>query len=181
MNRYLDMLRALDVADNFSETAVQGSAKSVKTTQAPNLSVSGVGLPALSAAAGDDWDAVKDDPKAVAALATALQISAMRSEGIAPKGYNQSSLCAACGPVLLWPGAPAHVEGCPWCFNRVAGKPIPRPPVTCGSCLHFTPSTHATSSGVGQCAVQAPASGDPYARRPLVEHVCVDWRPGHEG
>ena len=57
----------------------------------------------------------------------ALDYSARMDAGQAPPGYTQAAQCDGCGPVLLWPGAPAHVTACPWCFRRRAGKAIPRP------------------------------------------------------
>ena len=56
-----------------------------------------------------------------------LGYSARIAAGHAPPGYTQAAECAGCGPVLLWPGSPAKVIACPWCFRRRAGKPIPRP------------------------------------------------------
>lgn len=47
--------------------------------------------------------------------------------GEVPKGYTKVVTCGGCGPVWLWPGAPAHVIACPWCFRRKAGKRFPRP------------------------------------------------------
>lgn len=57
----------------------------------------------------------------------ALDYSARMDAGQAPPGYTQTAECSGCGPVLLWPGAPASVTACPWCFRRRAGKAIPRP------------------------------------------------------
>jgi hypothetical protein len=58
----------------------------------------------------------------------ALDTSACMDIGAIPPGYSQAATCAGCGPVWLWPGVPAHVLACPWCFRRHAGKTIPRPP-----------------------------------------------------
>ena len=63
----------------------------------------------------------------------ALDYSARMDAGQAPPGYTQAAECSGCGPVLLWPGAPASVIACPWCFRRRAGKAIPRPVITKGS------------------------------------------------
>ena len=81
----------------------------------------------LEAAAGDDWPEVRRRPEVLEALTAALETGAMRERGEIPSHYTQASLCAHCGPVWLWEGAPAAVQGCPWCFNRAAGRPIPRP------------------------------------------------------
>ena len=57
----------------------------------------------------------------------ALDWGATMDAGRTPPGYTMPASCRGCGPVWLWPGAPAHVIACPWCFRRNAGKAIPRP------------------------------------------------------
>jgi hypothetical protein len=84
----------------------------------------------LEAAAGPDWPAIRDDADAVAALRRALEVRRLREQGIPPDDYTQPAHCDGCGPVLLWRGAPARVIACPWCWNRRAGKPVPRPTKT---------------------------------------------------
>ena len=58
----------------------------------------------------------------------AESVRGQRERGERPPTYTQAATCDACGPVWLWPGAPARVLACPWCFNRRAGKPVPQPP-----------------------------------------------------
>ena len=58
---------------------------------------------------------------------SALDLRARMDAGDCPPCYTQAAECSGCGPVLLWPGSPAKVIACPWCFRRRAGKPIPRP------------------------------------------------------
>ena len=48
-------------------------------------------------------------------------------QGRVPRDWTQPASCRRCGPVLLWPGAPAHVLGCPWCRIRRMGLALPRP------------------------------------------------------
>lgn len=50
-------------------------------------------------------------------------------KGLTPMEWGEpvARTCEACGPVLLWATCPATVKACPWCFRRVAGKPIARP------------------------------------------------------
>ena len=48
-------------------------------------------------------------------------------QGRVPRDWTQPATCRRCGPVLLWPGAPAHVLGCPWCRIRRMGLAVPRP------------------------------------------------------
>jgi hypothetical protein len=54
--------------------------------------------------------------------------SELMDAGQVPPGYTVAATCEGCGTVWLWPGAPANVKACPWCFRRKAGKPFPRPP-----------------------------------------------------
>jgi len=78
-------------------------------------------------AAGDDWPELQENPNTLEAFVHAVQTRRMREQGLVPAHYTQPSHCEACGPVWLWQGAPEHVYGCTWCFNRVNGQPIPRP------------------------------------------------------
>lgn len=57
----------------------------------------------------------------------ALHRGGIMDGGIVPEGYTRAAQCAGCGPVWLWPEAPAHVIACPWCFRRKAGRPFPQP------------------------------------------------------
>lgn len=65
----------------------------------------------------------------VLAYALALADSAARRAGRVPEGWTAVGDCSACGRVWLWPGVPAAVLACPWCFERAAGNAFPRPPV----------------------------------------------------
>jgi len=60
-------------------------------------------------------------------FALALSATRWRRDGIAPTGWTSPAHCDRCGPVFLW--APIHIAGCPWCWNRRHGLPIPRPPL----------------------------------------------------
>ncbi len=52
-------------------------------------------------------------------------ITEMRQRGICPDHYTSTTECRRCGPVPIWPGCPPQVNGCPWCFNRLQGLPMP--------------------------------------------------------
>ncbi|MEA3278574.1 MAG: AAA family ATPase [Pseudomonadota bacterium] len=54
---------------------------------------------------------------------------------------------------------------------------INRPPVTCETCRHFTPSETSPGAGLGSCRIDAPASERSPALWPRAEHTCEDWRP----
>ncbi len=94
----------------------------------PNgLEVYGVHLAEIQETAAIDWEWVKDDPDALNSLIRSIQTRYMRRDGVRPPHYTQACNCLHCGPVWLWQGVPSNVQGCPWCFNRIAGRPIPRP------------------------------------------------------
>ncbi len=61
------------------------------------------------------------------ALIRSIQTRRMRERGEVPPHYTEITVCAHCGPIMIFPGVAESVEGCPWCFNRVAGLPVPRP------------------------------------------------------
>ena len=82
-------------------------------------------LKAIKRKAGADWDEIANDPEQLRAFAELLMIGAMRERGIAPDHYTKTTKCKHCGPVLIWDGCPPEVNGCPWCFNRIKGLPIP--------------------------------------------------------
>ena len=65
------------------------------------------------------------EPHEVPVLLEMLRIQDMRSRGIAPDHYTATTNCRHCGPVPIWDGCPTEVLGCPWCFNRLEGLPIP--------------------------------------------------------
>jgi hypothetical protein len=54
-----------------------------------------------------------------------LGIMAIRERGEVPDHYTATTTCKHCGPVSIWAGCPPAVLGCPWCFNRMKGLPIP--------------------------------------------------------
>ena len=78
--------------------------------------------------AGSDWHDVSNDPEQLKAFADLLVIEDMRHRGIAPDHYTSITECQHCGGVPIWDGCPPEVLGCPWCFNRLKGLPIPSGP-----------------------------------------------------
>lgn len=88
------------------------------------------GLPAATVAALSDRDlrACAGLPRGTLRVyLRALARSQRMTAGIVPDGWTRAAECAGCGPVLLWPDAPASVIACPWCGHRKAGRMIPRP------------------------------------------------------
>ena len=66
----------------------------------------------------------KQETEAMAELAKIIE---MRKRGQIPANYTSTTTCKHCGPVPIWEGCPPKVLGCPWCFNRHRGLPIPEP------------------------------------------------------
>ena len=75
--------------------------------------------------AGADWDEIANDPARLKAFAELLMIGEMRERGIVPDHYTSETECKHCGPVPIFDGCPPQVDGCPWCFNRLQGLPMP--------------------------------------------------------
>ena len=73
------------------------------------------------------------------AIAYAEKIQTIREQGRVPGSYTATTFCEQCGPVLIFQSAPPRGIACPWCFNRVRGLPIPRPNVSCASCVLWRP------------------------------------------
>jgi len=79
----------------------------------------------LREAAQDDWDEVSNDPAQLVAFADSLAIVQIRESGGIPDSYTSTTECNHCGTVPIWEGCPPQVNGCPWCFNRHKGLPMP--------------------------------------------------------
>ncbi len=75
--------------------------------------------------AGADWDEIANDPAQLKAFAELLMIGEMRERGIVPDHYTSETECKHCGSVPIFDGCPPQVDGCPWCFNRIKGLPVP--------------------------------------------------------
>ena len=75
--------------------------------------------------AGADWDEIANDPVQLSAFAELLMIVEMRQKGICPDHYTNTTECKHCGTVPIWEGCMPQVDGCPWCFNRHKGLPLP--------------------------------------------------------
>lgn len=102
-----------------------------------------------------------------------LDENARMRHGMAPPGWTQASHCRRCGPVLLWQGAPPVVLGCPWCHVRRAGGPVPRPAVTCATCMHQQLQPSTSEAGMRGCAIGKRMR---FARE---LHRCASWQPVH--
>ncbi len=75
--------------------------------------------------AGADWDEIANDPAQLKAFAELLMIGEMREKGVVPDHYTATTNCKHCGPVPIFEGCWPESDGCPWCFNRLQGLPMP--------------------------------------------------------
>lgn len=108
------------------------------------------------------------------AYALALYATAEREAGRIPPSWNCLAHCEGCGPVWYW--MPGRIAGCPWCWNRRALKPIPRPLVRCGDCRHFIRDAINPADGGGDCGAGLEYRGGsgPW---PNVTRRCAVFRP----
>ena len=106
-----------------------------------------------------------------------LADTAERHAGRVPQTDTAAMYCQHCGPVWVHPdiasvlpvvGVWPRALGCPWCFVRKAGGVIPRPPVTCAQCQHFTPDAINPPAGMGTCC-------DGSMRYPMASHHCTEF------
>jgi hypothetical protein len=79
----------------------------------------------LRKAAGLEWSDIKDDPAALEDFAYSVHTRRLIDRGEVPPDYKYVAVCRGCGPVWLW--FKGKLEGCPWCGNRLQGKPVPFP------------------------------------------------------
>ncbi|HET8700662.1 MAG TPA: hypothetical protein VFL97_03235 [Nitrococcus sp.] len=103
------------------------------------------------ALAPEDVSAWRNDEITNGALRAFAQILVQRrgmDQGKRPNHYTECAICTHCGPIWLW--FSGNVQGCPWCWNRMADRPIPRPhAVRCSECTHFERIEHPH---LGRCA-----------------------------
>ena len=76
--------------------------------------------------AGADWDEIANAPDQFKAFHHMVETHRTIRAGRVPDQFKATTVCKRCGPVPIWPGLPAEVLGCPWCFNRHDGLPIPK-------------------------------------------------------
>lgn len=115
----------------------------------------------LDDAALREWLRLRDDARIMA-------------KGLVPWRWQgeRAAICAGCGPVVLWPGAPAAVQACPWCWHRRRGVEPPRPSVACSDCKHFTHDAINPPAGAGRCGLGV--AGLHWPGEPI---RCGQWAP----
>lgn len=118
----------------------------------------------------EDWCNGDISFDTLAAFARSLVQRQEMEQGKVPAHYTERATCNHCGPIWLW--FAGEVLGCPWCWNRAAGRPIPRPKsLHCGDCAHFERIDHPH---LGHCA-----KGEPEATAGLLDaddRACSQWQ-----
>ncbi len=82
-------------------------------------------LKELQERAEQDWEDISADSAKLKAFAELVMITDMRQRGIIPGHYTATTNCKRCGPVPIFDDCGPELDGCPWCFNRISGLPIP--------------------------------------------------------
>ena len=86
----------------------------------------GISIAELEEIAGAEWPEVRDDPQQLEEFAHIVMVRRIRERGEVPAQYTKRVTCKHCGPVWCEPGWSEWVPACLWCFNRIAGRPVPR-------------------------------------------------------
>lgn len=76
--------------------------------------------------AGKDWPELEASPELLECFARMVATRRMRERGEVPPSYTAHTFCRSCqATVPIFPGVAVQVNGCPWCLNRAAGRPVP--------------------------------------------------------
>ena len=81
----------------------------------------------LKTQAAGDWAEFSQDSAKLIAFADMEAIRLIRESGSIPDSYMATTFCDGCkAKVPIFKGCPPEVLGCPWCFNRIKGLPMPK-------------------------------------------------------
>lgn len=143
-----------DIADSESNESSSNLAEWLETA-CIGLDISPLELnKALTHEDIQDWKNGDVSLEAMSAFALALSQRKSIDAGKRPTNYTERAICKQCGPIWLW--QEGTVYACPWCSNRLAGNPIPRPSsVRCIDCIHFRRINHPR---LGHCSMGKPGS-----------------------
>lgn len=123
-----------DIADSAYRDSDEESSKLLETLADAcwGLSITPVEVrDALAPEDIEDWRNGDITGDTLAAFARSLVQRREMDQGKRPAHYTEQATCKHCGPIWSW--FSGEVLGCPWCWNRAADKPIPRPhAVYCG-------------------------------------------------
>ena len=92
----------------------------------PSDIVHGIPIADLELEAGADWPSIAENPVALSAWADLRHAIQLRDRGQIPEHWTKPFDCPRCGTVPVEPSWPVHVDHCPWCHNRLQGKPMPK-------------------------------------------------------
>jgi len=110
-----------DIADSAYRVSVEDSTKLLEALASEDI---------------EEWRKGGIGVDTLHAFARSLVQRRDMAQGKRPAHYTERATCKHCG--LMWLCFSGEVLGCPWCWNRAAGKPMPRPcSVQCGECVHF--------------------------------------------
>lgn len=144
-----------DSADSASRDSDQESSKllEVLADACRGLAIKPIEVKeALSPDDIDDWREGAISTITLVVFARSLMQRREMDQGKPPNHYTAQATCKYCGPIWLWYSG--VVVSCPWCWNRAADKPIPRPcTIHCGDCIHFERIDHPH---LGHCAKGQP-------------------------
>ena len=92
-------------------------------------SICDVPIEELKEKAGEDWQELIENSERLYAFAEAVSKQKLMEQGRIPCNYTAITHCKACGDVFvpLTIQNNGNVLGCPWCWNRARGFPVPRP------------------------------------------------------
>lgn len=78
---------------------------------------------------GGEWQELITNRQTLRAFANALYKQKIMEQSLVPPNYTHSMICVHCGIVPCPPEFEDGKEalGCPWCFIRAQGLPIPTP------------------------------------------------------
>jgi len=87
----------------------------------------GISLQTLKEFLGDDWDDYRDNQTLLELWADLLFKNHLIKQGMPPDNFTAITHCNSCGDVYVPPTLVNNgsVLGCPWCWNRKDGLPIP--------------------------------------------------------
>ena len=97
----------------------------IERAQLDEVVINGIPLAELRRLAADDWPELENNPINLGYFASLVSARQMRERGEVPPNYTEITSCQGCGTVPIFAGVPESVIGCPWCFNRHSGRPIP--------------------------------------------------------
>lgn len=87
----------------------------------------GISLTELKTFLAEDWELYQNNTEALHCWADLLHERQLMEQGKIPKDFTVVTYCVCCGDVFIPPAQANNgsVDGCPWCWNKARGLPIP--------------------------------------------------------